>query len=93
MTDVFVLGGIGVLGWLIVAAEIALSFWAPTRVFRVAVGAAAVGGLLGLVIVPVAPLFAFSVGAAVVGALAGAVCGSVAIIEYIERGKRSGHAA
>ena len=83
---------IAVLGWVIVPVEIALSFWAPTRVFRIAVGAAIVGGVVGVVIVPVSLPFAFSVGAAVAGALAGAVCVVVAIIQYIERDKRPEHA-
>jgi hypothetical protein len=85
MDTVFVVGASGILGWAVLAAGVALSYWPPTRVFRIAVVGAIIGGMLGLLFAPVAPFFAFSVGAAIAGTLSGAVCAVVLIIDRLSR--------
>ena len=88
MTDAAMLGAGSILGAIVLTVAGALSVSTTTRIFRLALAMALLGGLLGLALEPAGLHISFLCGAAMLGSLGASVCAVVMVIDGIVRGNR-----
>lgn len=88
MTDALLIGACSIAGGVVLLVEAALSLAHTTRIFRIALGTALIGGLLSLALEPRFGIYGFLCGAAYLGSVGGGVCAIVMVIDVLARRTR-----